>query len=141
MTRSKFGAILGGLVLSMAILLGLATPANATVYFGCPSGTGCVWIDKDGGSSMYIIRTSDWSLSNCHLLPPGFQHEVSSASADYTGGWNLMLYQFSDCTAGSGLNHFFVQSSHFYNFTGGNSYFNDTAVAFRICQYPCIFAS
>lgn len=118
--------------LAAVVLLAVAAvPAYATVYHGCPAGTGCVWADKDGGGSMLIIAVGTYGTDQCWNFGGSGDNITSSASADYGNGWDLQLYSTSGCTGGV-FTRQNVHSSSFVNFTGALSYFNDSASSFKI---------
>jgi hypothetical protein len=125
-----------GVVLAAFLLLtlGIAVPANATVYYDCPSGVGCMWVNTNGGGNYLIIAESIAGDDVCHNFGTGPWNDViSSASADYGSGFGLMLYENAGCNFPV-ITKFYVRSSSFYNFTGIDGWFNDTASAYKVCK-------
>ena len=121
------------LAVAAALLVGLATPAQATQYFNCPNGVACLWEHSNGGGQRLVISVGSygynicWPMNSAHFM----YHKASSGSADFGGGWDLKITSTSSCS--STFNYQIIQSSNFENW--GGQPFNDWSTSFVITQF------
>lgn len=90
-----------GVAVVLAIVVGLATPAQA--YWGCPAGTACVFTGPSGtGLKLVISFSGAGGPLVCHNLPASaplhnFDNNVTSVTEDYGSFYDLILYPAPDC--------------------------------------------
>lgn len=130
--KQRIVSMLTVLAMAAAILVATAAPANATVYWNCPSGHGCVWMDANGSYHKIDIAFSVAQPNVCYNLTGAWNDAVSSASSDYGSGWDLMLFWDANC--GDSSWDFAVISSRSVSFTGLKSWFNDEASSYMIAM-------
>lgn len=132
--RQKLMRVLLVFTLVLGITLVAQAPANATVYFNCPSGVACMWVNTNGGGTKLTIAVGQFGYDTCWGLATNhpLYHAASSASADFGGGWDLVAYSQPNCGTDSLFDRQEVPSSRFENWGGGCCWFNDEVESFRI---------
>lgn len=114
-------------------ILAVEAPASATVFWGCPAGTGCIFKGGNGTGDKLVVSVGSFGVGICHDGGPvGWSNNVSSGTADYGNGLQLMLFDNNNCTSVH-PNTFNLIPSHSYNFSSGvNLYWNDRTSSFKI---------
>lgn len=132
--RQKLMRVLLVLALVLGITLVAQAPANATIYFNCQNGVACMWENNNGGGYKMTISVGSYGYDTCWNLTTSnpLYHGASSASADFGGGWDLVVYSRPGCDSSSLFDRQEVPSSRFENWGGGCCWFNDEAESFRI---------
>lgn len=150
--KRRFLAVVAALAMALAMTIGAGAPAQAavpapvavqhvqaipgtgflaTVYWGCPSGVACVWINDNGGGSRLTISVGQFGTNHCISFAGSFNNSISSMSNDYGSGLRLHLYDTNNCTFATGCMltghcEFYGDSSHgSWSFIGPRAYFND----------------
>jgi len=98
--KRRILAIFAGLLLAGVVTVVSATPAQATVRWGCPSGVGCVFTGFSGNGSKMVISVGQYGVGVCHNLPAPFDNAVSSLTDDYGSDLDILLYINSNCDSG-----------------------------------------
>jgi hypothetical protein len=119
--------------LTLFVVAGAATPsqAEATIYWGCPHGTACVWKHADGAGDRKTIVYSQHVEGQCYNFTGSWIDSVTSTSSDLGSGLSLFLYEDINCNWVTG----WVHEIHLgkLNFTGPfNGWKNDEASAYMI---------
>ena len=130
--KRRIQAALVTLLLMVGIVIVAGTPAYATVYHGCPSGTGCFWYDANGLGPRVTIQVGGTGYNTCHSLLGSAGNSASSMSADYGGGWDLVLWRDFGCT---GLRSCVAMTSEFVPSFDVFGCWNDTASSYAIIQW------
>ena len=92
--------VLLALVVAAVFSAVVATPAQATVRWGCPSGVGCVFTGYSGNGSKMVISVGQYGVGVCHNLPAPFNNAVSSLTDDYGSDLDILLYINPNCDSG-----------------------------------------
>lgn len=133
--KRKISAILAALGLAAALVVVAAAPAQATVYWNCASGVACVWSGANGTGTKVTISVGTYGTNTCWTFTSAFNDVLSSASADFGSGYDLVLYKDAGCANGFwSINTQVVYSPNSESY--GGEYFNDIASSFEIMIAP-----
>lgn len=116
----------------MLVILG-AAPALATVYWNCQEGVACVWTNSGGGGSKLTLSVGAYGYNQCWNFSSSWNDVISSASASFGGGWDLVLFKDAHCSGGL-LGTIYLDSPESQSFTGLLAWKNDIASSFTIAQ-------
>lgn len=126
----RFLSALATLVVVFTAVVAISSPASAS-FSSCPASTFCVWIDSNGGGSMYFWDTGH--LNGCTNIGNPFNDQVSSIRNRYASPWKVSTYRDAGCTG--------VITSRFgstQNYVGPNQQMNmfgsdnDSSSSFRV---------
>lgn len=130
--KRRVGAIVAALLAVIGFTFVVAEPAFATTYYDCQNGIACVWIGTNPPTGRMDIAVGNYGYNTCHNFSQTFNNDISAVSADFGGGWDIVLYDAANCDWGA--DSFIVPSSSFKSMTGFLAWFNDRASSFMICQ-------
>jgi len=126
-------SLLAALLMVVVVgLLATGSPASAA-FSNCPSNKFCVWIDSNGGGTMYYWDTA--YLGHCQNIGYPFNDQVSSIRNNYSSPWKVSTYYDANCLGGitSDYSTFqgYVGSGQQMNLTG---FHNDQSSSFKVYQ-------
>lgn len=127
---SKFKKILATLLVAVGLVAVSAAPAQAYVYWNCSNGVACVWVNSGGGGSKATLAVGQYGYGQCHNFNSTWNDKISSASADFGGGWDLQLYYDANCHGELAS----IYTTMSISFTGIRAWQNDEASSFAIIQ-------
>lgn len=129
--RHRIKQAIAVLAIVLSVIVVSATPAHATVYWGCPAGQGCLWVDHNGGGARLSIAFSVAKPNVCHNLPAQFNDTASSASADYGSGYAIYFYEDPNCGVFGDIDEEYLESTDYVWFYD----FNDEISSYMI-RFP-----
>ena len=92
--KRRLLAVAAALAMALGLTLVVASPAQATSYWGCASGVACVHTGFSGAGLDMTISVGQYGTSVCHNFNADFTNTISSVSNDF-GGTNLRLWLFN----------------------------------------------
>lgn len=127
---TRFKRVIAVALAAIVLTAVAATPASAYVYWNCTEGVACVWVNSGGGGSKMTIAVGTYGYNTCHNFSGSWNDVVSSASASFGGGWDLVWYWDANCSG----ERFEVYSPMSVSYTGLKAWENDEASSFAIVQ-------
>lgn len=100
-------AAIAGLILAAVATLVVATPASAAPWWGCPSGTGCVYTGYNGTGSAVVLSVGQYGVGVCHSFDAPFLNSVSSVTETYGSDLDILIDTASTTCQGTIGNTFF----------------------------------
>lgn len=104
-SKLKLGVL--GLVVALGMIFGLAAPAQAAPWWGCPAGVGCVYTGYNGNSSMVVLSVGQYGVNICHRFDSPFVNSVSSVTETYGSDLDILIDTTSTTCGGAIRDTFF----------------------------------